>query len=46
MFEFIIKNKKTEEEKSVFGSGSYAIVMNKRGLDIKEWVLVDYEYID
>ena len=37
---------KTEEEKSVFGSGSYAIVMNKRGLDIKEWVLVDYEYID
>lgn len=46
MYEFEIRNINTNEEKTVWGSGSFKMVMEKRGLNINEWKLIGYEYID
>ena len=46
MFEFEIRNVKTNEKKTIWGSGSFRIVMKKRGLKLREWELISYEYVD
>ena len=47
-FDVNFGNKKinTNEEKTVWGSGTFKMVMEKRGLNINEWKLIGYEYID
>lgn len=46
MYLFEIRNVKTNKKRILLGSGSFRRVMRKRGLKLREWELIRYEYVD